>query len=48
MSQYPHMGLIQHGVGWHLKMQDKHFHFHDIKAKGVSDMVGEQWAGHQV
>lgn len=30
-----------------LKMQDKHFHFHDIKAKGVSDMVGEQWAGHK-
>lgn len=30
-----------------LKMGDRHFHFHDIKAKGVSDMKGEQWAGHK-
>ena len=30
-----------------LKMQDRHFHFHDLKAKGISDMVGEQWAGHK-
>lgn len=30
-----------------LKMGDRHFHFHDLKAKGVSDMQGEQWAGHR-
>ena len=30
-----------------LKMGDSHFHFHDLKAKGVSDMEGEQWAGHK-
>jgi integrase len=30
-----------------LKMGDGHFHFHDLKAKGVSDMEGEQWAGHR-
>ena len=30
-----------------LKMGDRHFHFHDLKAKGVSDMQGEQWAGHK-
>ena len=29
------------------KMGDQHFHFHDLKAKGVSDTVGEQWAGHK-
>ena len=30
-----------------LKMGDRHFHFHDLKAKGISDMKGEQWAGHK-
>lgn len=30
-----------------LKMRDRHFAFHDLKAKGVSDMEGEQWAGHR-
>lgn len=30
-----------------LKMGDRHFAFHDLKAKGVSDMEGEQWAGHR-
>ena len=30
-----------------LRMGDRHFHFHDLKAKGVSDMQGEQWAGHR-
>lgn len=30
-----------------LKMGDAHFHYHDLKAKGVSDMQGEQWAGHK-
>ena len=30
-----------------VKMGERHFHYHDIKAKGVSDMVGEQWAGHK-
>ena len=29
------------------KMGDNHFHYHDLKAKGVSDMKGEQWAGHK-
>jgi integrase len=29
------------------KMGDRHFQFHDLKAKGVSDMEGEQWAGHR-
>lgn len=29
------------------KMGEEHFHFHDLKAKGVSDMRGEQWAGHK-
>ena len=29
------------------KMGEEHFHFHDLKAKGVSDMKGEQWAGHK-
>ena len=30
-----------------LRMRERHFQFHDLKAKGVSDMVGEQWAGHK-
>ena len=30
-----------------VKMGDRHFHYHDIKAKGISDMKGEQWAGHK-
>ena len=30
-----------------LRMGDRHFAFHDLKAKGVSDMEGEQWAGHR-
>ena len=29
------------------KMGESHFHYHDLKAKGVSDMQGEQWAGHK-
>ena len=29
------------------KMGGDHFHYHDLKAKGVSDMEGEQWAGHR-
>lgn len=30
-----------------VKMGGRHFHYHDIKAKGISDMKGEQWAGHK-
>ena len=29
------------------KMGADHFHYHDLKAKGISDMEGEQWAGHR-
>lgn len=30
-----------------VRMGDDHFHFHDLKAKGISDMKNEQWAGHR-
>jgi integrase len=30
-----------------VRMGDDHFHFHDLKAKGISDMKNEQWAGHK-
>ena len=29
-----------------LKMGDRHFHYHDLKAKGISDM-DDGWAGHK-
>ena len=44
--------VTEHGFNsaWrrlHKKMGDDHFHYHDLKAKGVSDMKDEQWAGHK-
>ena len=30
-----------------LRMCERAFHFHDLKAKGISDLKKEQWAGHK-